>query len=83
LLGGNTYIDAVVADHVIEEANRKLSDSVRRNFEEPEQHLQWFCKLARYNDGHKKMTATGWTMATVMTATKRKATNQDTDGHRP
>jgi len=44
LLGGNTYIDAVVVDHVIEEANRKLSDSVRRNFEEPEQHLQWFCK---------------------------------------
>ena len=44
LLGGNTYIDAVVADHVIEEANRKLSDSVKRNFEEPELHLQWFCK---------------------------------------
>ena len=44
LVGGNAYVDAVVVDHVIEEANRKLRDAVRRNFEEPEQHLQWFCK---------------------------------------
>jgi len=44
LTGGNTNVDAVVADHVIGEANRKLRDAIRRYFEEPEQHRQWFCK---------------------------------------
>jgi len=44
LAGGNTNVDAVVVDHVIEESNRKLRDAVRRNFEEPAQHLQWFRK---------------------------------------
>jgi len=47
LTGGNANVDAVVVEDVIEEANRKLRDAVRRNFEEPQQHLQWFCESAR------------------------------------
>ena len=50
LTGGNTNVDAIVADHIIEEANRKLRDSVRRNFEEPQQHLQWFCESVDCRD---------------------------------
>ena len=40
-------VDARVVDHVINEANRKLKDAVKRNFEDADQHLQWFsmCKL--------------------------------------
>ena len=41
---GSTNVDASVVDHVIDEANKKLRDAVRRNFEDPELHLQWFRK---------------------------------------
>jgi len=41
---GSINVDATVADHIIQEANKKLRDAVKRNFEDPEQHLQWFRK---------------------------------------
>jgi len=53
---GNTNVDATVVDHVIEEANQKLRDAVRRNFEEPEQHLQWFGESLLQGDIFKLVT---------------------------
>ena len=44
-LAGSTsadVIDAVVADHIIANAKEKLRDAVKRNFEDPTAHLQWF-----------------------------------------
>jgi len=41
---GSTNVDAVVAEHVMQQANKKLCDAIRRNFEDPDQHLLWFRK---------------------------------------
>lgn len=48
LSGGNTVTNtpAIVADHIIQAANAKLSEAVKRNFEEPKAHLQSFGMLA-------------------------------------
>lgn len=41
--GQNTQcVDVKVAEHIIAAATSKLKDAVKRNFEEPEAHLQWF-----------------------------------------
>lgn len=44
LSGGNTVTNtpATVATHIIQAANAKLSEAVKRNFEEPKAHLQSF-----------------------------------------
>ena len=44
LAGGSTtdHIDAYVAEHITKGANDKLRDAVKRNFEDPEAHLDWF-----------------------------------------
>lgn len=47
LSGGNTVTNtpAMVAEHIIQAANAKLSEAVRRNFDEPKSHLQSFGEL--------------------------------------
>jgi hypothetical protein len=37
-------VDASVPPHVIEEANRKLKDAVKRYFEDVDQQLRWYSK---------------------------------------
>ena len=46
LAGGNTMssTDAKIADHLVTAANSKLKEAVKRNFEEPQAHLQWYSK---------------------------------------
>ena len=46
LAGGSSTqnTDAKVADHIVNIATLKLKDAVRRNFDEPKAHLQWFSK---------------------------------------
>lgn len=39
------FIDAKVATHIRDAAVIKLRDAVKRLFEEPEAHLQWFSEL--------------------------------------
>lgn len=41
-----TNTPAIVADHIITAANAKLSEAVKRNFDEPKSHLQSFSKLS-------------------------------------
>ena len=52
LAGGNTTlnVDAKVADHIVKNANAKLKEAVRRNFEDPESHLHWFSECIHYID---------------------------------
>ena len=37
-------VDAIVAEHITDTATAKLKEAVKRNFEEPQAHLEWFCK---------------------------------------
>lgn len=38
-------IDAAVASHIVANAKEKLRDAVKRNFEDPTAHLDWFGTL--------------------------------------
>ena len=44
LAGGSTTVntDAHVADHIVHAAQIKLKEAVKRNFEDPQAHLQWY-----------------------------------------
>ncbi len=46
LSGGSTTVnvECKVAEHIIQAASSKLREAVKRNFEEPEAHLNWFSK---------------------------------------
>ena len=46
LAGGTTTVntDAHVADHIVAAAQAKLKEAVKRNFEDPQAHLQWYGK---------------------------------------
>ena len=46
LAGGSTTVntDAHVADHIVVAAQAKLKEAVKRNFEDPQAHLQWYSK---------------------------------------
>ena len=46
LSGGTTTVnvECKVAEHIVNIACNKLKEAVKRNFEEPEAHLNWFSK---------------------------------------
>ena len=49
-----TNTPALVADHIIQAANAKLSEAVKRNFDEPKSHLQSFSKFIHCTQLPKK-----------------------------